>query len=173
MRDAPICIKTMARPRSKYPPATPAQRQRKCRAIKRGEYHYCQQLPSTPQLTGPNVGGPPAALPAPMAMARPLPGLPAPAQTKPALPAPPTPPSTAIQKAVSPSATSLALSDECSPGDTPRLSLPPAVAARLRSLIARQDAGKSLTTAELAEAQGLLDIAEYFVVQRMRRRLAA
>ncbi|MGB7160981.1 MAG: hypothetical protein WBD40_23170 [Tepidisphaeraceae bacterium] len=47
------------------------------------------------------------------------------------------------------------------------------MAARLRSLLERQDAGKPLTAAERAEAQGLLDIAEFFVVQRLRQRLAA
>ncbi len=36
MRDAPISMKTMARPRSQYPTQTPAQRQRKCRAISSG-----------------------------------------------------------------------------------------------------------------------------------------
>jgi hypothetical protein len=51
--------------------------------------------------------------------------------------------------------------------------LPPAVAARLQSLLEPQEAGKSLTAAERAEAQGLLDIAKYFVVQRLRQRLAA
>jgi len=54
-----------------------------------------------------------------------------------------------------------------------RLSLPPAVAARLRSLLERHDAGKALTAAERSEAQGLLDIAEFFIVQRLRQRLAA
>jgi hypothetical protein len=43
----------------------------------------------------------------------------------------------------------------------------------LRSLLDRQRAGKPLTAAERAEAHGLLDIAEYFVIQRLRRRLAA
>ena len=41
------------------------------------------------------------------------------------------------------------------------------------TLLERQEAGKSLTANERAEAKGLLDIAEYFVVQRLRRRLAA
>ena len=88
------------------------------------------------------------------------------------LPAP-TPPATAIQRTASTSTTALALPDDDGPCDALRLSLPPAVAARLRSLLARQDSGKTLTAAEHAEAQGLLDIAEYFVVQRLRRRLAA
>jgi hypothetical protein len=67
----------------------------------------------------------------------------------------------------------LTISDAVTASDASRLSLPPAVAARLRSLLDRQDAGKALTAAERAEAQGLLDIAEYFVVQRLRQRLAA
>lgn len=52
-------------------------------------------------------------------------------------------------------------------------SLPPAVAKRLQSLIEKHEAGADLTADELAEARGLLDIAEYFVVQRMRKQLAA
>jgi hypothetical protein len=58
-------------------------------------------------------------------------------------------------------------------GDGLRLSLPPGVAARLRSLLKRHESGKVLTAAERAEAQGLLDIAEFFAIQRMRSRLAA
>jgi len=165
----------MARPRSKHPPQTPAERQAKCRALKRGEQVYALDISDS--------------LPAEL---RPLPGatnpnhtlawsrkkqaaLPGSTASRQALPAPPM---TAIQKTLSTSDTALALPDECAPdsaapGDALRLSLPPAVAARLRSLLARQDAGKSLTAAQRAEAQGLLDIAEYFVVQRLRRRLAA
>ena len=105
--------------------------------------------------------------------------LPAPKKA-PALPPPATAPLTGIQKAVSPHATALALADADGPdgpSDGLRLSLPPAGAARLRSLLVRYagggGAGKSLTAAERAEAQGLLDIAEFFVVQRLRNRLAA
>ena len=59
-------------------------------------------------------------------------------------------------------------------GDASRLCLPAAVAARLQSLLDRHHAGnKPLTAAERAEAEGLLDIAEFFVVQRLRHRLAA
>jgi hypothetical protein len=104
----------------------------------------------------------------------PNPALPAP-QEQPALPAPP---STAIQKSDSAGSTSLALceglaGEESAGGTSPRLCLPPGVAARLRSLLDKHKAGKQLTRAERDEAQGLLDIAEYFVVQRMRRQLAA
>ena len=80
------------RPRSKFPPQTPAQRQAKRRAIKNGTWHAVMS---------------------------------------------------------------------------------PAVADRLRSLVKRHESGKTLSAAERAEAQGLLDIAEYFVVQRLRNRLAA
>ncbi len=164
----------MARPRSQFPPQTAAERQQKCRAIKRGEWREIPgiRMDYPPGTMDPNVGRllmekQAAALPAPASA---QPALPAPEKTKPALPAPPT---TAIQKVDSTSIRALALPDESVEGDALRLSLPSGVATRLRSLLARQDAGKTLTVAEHAEAQGLLDIAEYFVVQRMRHRLAA
>jgi hypothetical protein len=168
-----------------------AERQRICRAKKRGELvTYDNLLPSLPPGVpipdDPNEnlrllekhGLLPAGVKAPPALpgsAKSQPALPAPAKKQPALPAPPI---TAIQKAHATSDTAMALaddgaSDSAAPGEALRLSLPPAVADRLRSLLARQNAGKSLTSAERAEAQGLLDIAEYFVVQRLRRRLAA
>jgi hypothetical protein len=164
----------MARPRSKYPPQTPAQRQAKCRAIKRGTWHYCEEVScSTPPHCTPN-----RALPAPQQERSPA--LPAPAtSSQPALPAPTrnnVTAGTAIQKTGSsgvPGASKIALVDADGTGAALRLSLPPAVAARLRSLLERQEAGKSLTASERAEAEGLLDIAEYFIVQRLRRRLAA
>jgi hypothetical protein len=163
--------------RGKHPPATPAERQRKCRAIKRGEWHYIpgtrvDSPPRLPLLTDPTVEL----------------RLPAPPEEPRALPAPVAPPVTAMQKTApaapaSPaalatpapdSASALALlSDLVTPSSASRLSLPPAVAGRLRSLLERQDAGTPLTPVERAEAQGLLDIAEYFVVQRLRQRLAA
>ncbi len=148
---------------------TPAQRQAKCSrsSVARGTIVRKFLIEQPPP--GRELGGPPA-LPAPLPPAKTQPALPAPEKTKPALPAPPT---TAIQKVDSTSIRALALPDESGPGDALRLSLPSGVAARLRSLLARQDAGKTLTAAEHAEAQGLLDIAEYFVVQRMRNRLAA
>jgi L-amino acid N-acyltransferase YncA len=85
----------------------------------------------------------------------------------PAAPASPAAPAAADASALA------LLSDLVTSSHASRLSLPPAVAARLRWLLERQDAGKPLTAAERAEAQGLLDIAEYFVVQRLRQRLAA
>jgi hypothetical protein len=136
----------------RFPPKTAAQRQAKCRAIKRGEW---QTIPGTPCES-------PAAFALPSS------------QRMPALPAP-APPSTAIQKSLSSDGTSLALLNggEESGGAPPRLCLPAAVAARLRSLLDKHKAGKTLTAAERAEAEGLLDIAEYFAVQRLRQQLAA
>ena len=153
----------MARPRSTTPPQTPAERQAKCRALKRGESWYCPSIPhNLPKgCTNPNVG-----LRQVQQQAAALPG---PATSQPALPAPP---STAIQKPIAAESTTLALAEANEPGERLHLSLPPAVAARLKSLLDRHDAGK-LTASERAEAQGLIDIAEYFVVQRLRRRLAA
>jgi hypothetical protein len=157
------------------PPMTPAERQAKCRAIKRGTWKYCQEVPQPPpeELESSNRSlqfGPPPR--------QKTPALPSPANSpgaQPALPAPPAPPpSTAIQKSASSGSTSLALYEGEESGDAPpRLCLPPAVAARLRSLLDKHKAGKHLTAAERAEAEGLLDIAEYFVVQRMRRQVAA
>lgn len=148
--------------KSNYIPMTPAERQAKRRAIKKGTYYNCQEVkgdgPSSTLLSeGPNG-----------------PALPAPVKRTPALPAPPAPPVTAIQKTSSTAGT-LALPDaaDVSSGESIRLSLPPAVAARLKSLLDRHHAGKNLTAAERAEAEGLIDIAEFFVVQRLRHRLAA
>jgi hypothetical protein len=157
-----------------HPPMTPAERQAKCRAIKRGTWKTYPAVPLPPheELASSNRSrqfGPPTrkempALPAPAAPANP-PG---------AQPALPSPPSTAIQKSASSgSSTSLTLYEGEEPGDALRGCHPPAVAARLRSLLDRHKAGKHLTAAQRAEAEGLLDIAEYFIVQRMRRELAA
>ena len=144
----------------KHPPQTAAQRQRECRARKRarerGERYYAYTLEEA-QAAG--------LLPAP----DPNPALPAP-QKQPALPAPP---STAIQKSLPYDGSSLALFEPEQSGDGPRFCFPDGVAARLRSLLDKHKAGKQLTAAERLEAEGLLDIAEYFVVQRMRRQLAA
>ena len=54
------------------------------------------------------------------------------------------------------------------PEDLARLRLPAAVAARLQALLDRQDSGVSLTTAERDEAQGLVDLAEFLTLLRMR-----
>ena len=158
----------------KHPPQTAAERQRKCRAIKRGEWVTYPNVapplpPGVPIPTNPNL------LPHIIAEKQKLAlSAPAPSQ-QPALPAPP---SSAIQKSDSAGSTSLALyeglgGEESAGGASPQLCLPPGVAARLRSLLDKHKAGKQLTRAERDEAEGLLDIAEYFVVQRMRRQLAA
>jgi hypothetical protein len=167
-RGPPPIIAGSMRFKGKYPPKTPAERQRECRARKRGEDIYCQVVPRDQQsaLPPPNAANPTACLPPPQAKV-------------PALPAPPV---TAIQKATSTASTELGLPrafpdvSADAPAEALRLSLPPAVAARLKSLLDRHHAGggsKPLTAAERAEAEGLLDIAEYFVVQRLRQRLAA
>ncbi len=54
------------------------------------------------------------------------------------------------------------------PDDLARLRLPAAVAARLQTLLDRQDAGTPLPTAEREEAQGLVDLAEFLTLLRMR-----
>ena len=152
---------------------TPAERQAKCRAIKRGTWTTCPVVPPPPppeelaSSKGSLRFGPPPQ--------KETPALPARADSPGARPALPAPPSTAIQTSAPSGNTSLALYEDGEPGGDapPRLCLPPAVAARLRSLLEKHKAGKHLTAAERAEAEGLLDIAEYFVVQRMRQQLAA
>jgi hypothetical protein len=54
------------------------------------------------------------------------------------------------------------------PDDLARLRLPDAVAARLQSLLDRQDAGTPLSTAEREEAEGLVNLAEFLGLLRMR-----
>jgi hypothetical protein len=54
------------------------------------------------------------------------------------------------------------------PADLARLRLPVAVAARLQSLLDRQDAGDSLTADERAEAEGLADLADLLTLLRLR-----
>src|SRR5688572_174182 len=87
--------------RGSFRPQTPAERQRKCRAIKRGEWHTIAGTPCDP----------PNALPAPTS--RPAQALPPPpdasAQKPPALPAPAAPPVMALQKANPADATGAAL----------------------------------------------------------------
>jgi hypothetical protein len=151
---------------------TPAERQAKCRAIKRGEWHTIPGTPvDRPPELPPPTGRTIAALPSPAAPAgQSVAALPPPGAPR-ALPAPAVGPVMAMQKATPAAAPEVP--DAGTPGDALRLSLPPAVAARLRSLLERQGAAKPLTAAERAEAQGLLDIAEFFVVQRLRLRFAA
>ena len=54
------------------------------------------------------------------------------------------------------------------PADLARLRLPEAVAARLQDLLDRQDAGHSLTAQEREEAEGLVDLAEFLSLLRLR-----
>jgi hypothetical protein len=54
------------------------------------------------------------------------------------------------------------------PDDLARLRLPDAVAARLQSLLDRQDAGTPLSTPEREEAEGLVNLAEFLALLRLR-----
>jgi hypothetical protein len=45
----------------------------------------------------------------------------------------------------------------------------PAITARLHDLLDRQDAGLPLSVAEKDEAQGLVDLAEFFTLLRLRK----
>lgn len=46
--------------------------------------------------------------------------------------------------------------------------LPPAVHARLQQLLDTQDQGQDLTSAESAEAQGLVELAEFLSLLKLR-----
>jgi hypothetical protein len=54
------------------------------------------------------------------------------------------------------------------PADLARFRLPEAVADRLKDLLDRQDSGQPLTAQERAEAQGLVDLAEFLTWLRLR-----
>jgi hypothetical protein len=54
------------------------------------------------------------------------------------------------------------------PADLARFQLPEAVAARLQSLLDRQDAGPPLTAQEREEAEGLVNLAEFLTLLRLR-----
>ena len=54
------------------------------------------------------------------------------------------------------------------PGELSRLHLPAAVAQRLQALLDRQDAGSPLSPAERAEAEGLVEVAEFLTLLRLR-----
>jgi hypothetical protein len=54
------------------------------------------------------------------------------------------------------------------PDELARFRLPDAVAARLQSLLDRQDAGQQLTAAERSEAEGLVNLAEFLTLLRLR-----
>lgn len=51
--------------------------------------------------------------------------------------------------------------------------LPPAVQARLQELLDRQDQGDQLTEAERQEAEGLVELAEFLSLLRLRAQRAA
>ncbi len=55
------------------------------------------------------------------------------------------------------------------PDDLARLQLPRAVAARLRTLLDLQDAGQALTAEEREEAEGLVNMAEFLTLLRLRK----
>ncbi len=54
------------------------------------------------------------------------------------------------------------------PADLARFQLPDAVAARLQALLDRQDAGSELSAQERAEAEGLVALAEFLTLLRLR-----
>lgn len=53
------------------------------------------------------------------------------------------------------------------------LDLPPAVQNRLQALLDRQDQGETLTVAERQEAEGLVALAEFLSLLRLRAERAA
>jgi hypothetical protein len=54
------------------------------------------------------------------------------------------------------------------PADLALFRLPPAVTARLHSLLDHQDSGQPLTAQERAEAEGLVELAEFLTLLRQR-----
>jgi hypothetical protein len=54
------------------------------------------------------------------------------------------------------------------PADLARFRLPEAVAARLQTLLDRQDSGQPLTAPERDEAEGLVNLAEFLTLLRLR-----
>ncbi len=54
------------------------------------------------------------------------------------------------------------------PAELDQFRLPKAVAARLQTLLDRQDSGQSLTATEREEAEGLIDLAEFLTLLRLR-----
>ena len=65
------------------------------------------------------------------------------------------------------------IADEQIPADLVRFKLPPAVHARLQSLLDQQDRGQPLSVAERGEAEGLVDLAELLTLLRLRAERAA
>lgn len=54
------------------------------------------------------------------------------------------------------------------PDDLARLQLPSGVNSRLQQLLDSQDEGQTLTAAERLEAEGLVELAEFFSLLRLR-----
>ncbi len=54
------------------------------------------------------------------------------------------------------------------PDDLVELRLPPGVNARLQELLDKQDSGKRLSAAERLEAEGLVNLAEFLTLLRLR-----
>jgi hypothetical protein len=54
------------------------------------------------------------------------------------------------------------------PADLARFRLPEAVAARLQSILDRQDSGQTLTPEEREEAEGLVNLSEFLSLLRLR-----
>ena len=54
------------------------------------------------------------------------------------------------------------------PGDLARFKLPVALEARLHDLLDRQDSGSPLTEQERGEAEGLVNLAEFLTLLRLR-----
>jgi hypothetical protein len=54
------------------------------------------------------------------------------------------------------------------PAELDRFRLPKAVAARLQNLLNQQDSGQPLTPAERDEAEGLVNLAEFLTLLRLR-----
>jgi len=54
------------------------------------------------------------------------------------------------------------------PDDLAQFRLPEAVADRLQALLDQQDAGQALTPSERREAEGLVNLAEFLTLLRLR-----
>ena len=54
------------------------------------------------------------------------------------------------------------------PDDLAEFRLPPGVNARLQELLDKQDSGRRLTVAERLEAEGLVNLAEFLTLLRLR-----
>lgn len=54
------------------------------------------------------------------------------------------------------------------PADLARFHLPDGVSARLQTLLDRQDSGQALTAEEREEAEGLINLAEFLTLLRLR-----